>query len=618
MIRKGKSRTHKLSSAINVTLVILCISAIALTGFSFLFACNNDDDLIDNTPTFILQEYDIPDNLPSYALTLEWFQEDGSDIAFNPNKPSVILFTGKSKYDKKDSYTLPVDIYSNDSDTTDNILSSNSLSMNLELAYYWRKLGFNVGIFHFENFADDTNDNINKKAYSSKDMTYIDVDGNLVEDSNIDFTLTEAFVMEWMKLVTSPKNVANTGTVVPNKMMELRLIGNGSGANIAIAVAEYLSNLARDGFLQESKSPTRVTLIDPWLDNAKINLEVDYKSDKIDSILNYNSAIVKELYESGIAFELIETDNEFFYRYENPYSGLVPVAPSNELITDTNTEQIGISGDSQKYNVILQSSASLYLRETFSSYYTDEYKELERAGLDWYLYTARGTDNQSILYNGTVYSSYTYAMGYESTAPILDDFYEKFSTTFVRYGLSAWTPTPYISAVAGVAFSMITKANTDTNGDKIPLQYTLANFQSEAYQVSDKSGVYIVGFVTSSKDGTNYLNLGASTRIKNALVKIEVTYTGAGSGLIVKTKEVRTDSRGFYEYKLQDEELAGTIKILVEAPHGYSFCEPQSTGGKKYEELMYANLGESGTSVANASDAANYPFMYYFYNATIE
>ncbi|MDR0752459.1 MAG: hypothetical protein LBF12_07800 [Christensenellaceae bacterium] len=633
MIINSNRRQNKLFlDAIKIVLVTICVSAIALTGLFVLFACDDNTDepytegdevKIDKPITnFEIENYTIPENLPSYALTIEWVYNDGGPVNFNPNKPSVILFSGLSKYDKKDSYKLPDDIYSiKNGGSTNNILSSFSTSINLELAHYWRLLGFNVGIFHYENFADDTHYNINKKIYSSDEMTYIDKDGNLIEDANLEFTLTEAFVMEWMKLVTSSKNIGNDGTVPPNKLMELRLIGNGSGANLAVAVAEYLSNLARYNYLKESKSPTRVTLIDAWLDNEKINLNVDYKTEGIDSILNYNSSIITELFKRGIVFEVIETDSEFYYRYKDPYTGLVPASPNYDEpnTIEPNEEQLGITGDSAKYNSILKSSASLYLRESYSlTYYTDEYKELQRSGLDWYLYSARGTDNTSIVYNGTVYSSYTYAMGYEGSAPVLDDYYETFSSSFVRYGVSAWTPTPYISSISGVAFKCITKGSSNSDGVRVPTSYTLTQFQSEAYQVSNKSGIYIVGFVTSSKDSTNYLNLGESTRMRGVKLIVTFTISGAGSAQTTYDIEVTTDSRGYFELKLKDEEVGLTTNLQIEVPHGYSIITPNTGSGKMYEKLGYATLGADKITISIPIDANKYPLMYYFYNAVLE
>jgi hypothetical protein len=567
-----------------------------------------------NTEDFEIVEYDIPDDLPDYALQIEWVNEAGAETTYNKLKPSVVLFNGITSYDKKESYTLPSDIYNYDATISSglNSLSSYSKNMNLSLAYYWRLLGFNVGIFHYENFADDDQASLTNKAYSKQAMRYVNVDGTLVEENLPEYTLTEAFVMAWLKFA----NNAVEGTSPPNKVMELRLIGHLGGANIAVAAGEYLYNLARDGHISRTATPSRITLIRPYLDNAKINLNVDYKSDTlIDSVLSYNSQIIKDLSDRGVTFEIVEDDPEFFYRYKEPYTGLVDIEIDYELVeaTPETTKTIGVTGDSEKYSIILKSSASLYLRETYSTtYYTDEYKALERSALDWYLYSAMGTDNTTI----TGSTTYDFARGYDKSSPQFDDYRESYSTTYVRYALSAWTPTTYMSAMRGVSYECIAKNSTNSDGQWVGTPYTMSQFQSEAFQVSNKKGVYLCGFVFISRDGTKYMNFSEDSRVRDVTIKVVLVLDGAGSGSATVEREVKTDSRGFWELELSEQYMGGSCTLTLIPPYGASVTQvDSSTSLRKYEELSFASFDDQEKSVSITTNT--WRFQYLFFNACL-
>ena len=75
------------------------------------------------------------------------------------------------------------------------------------MPHYWNKLvdGYNVGVFHYENFADEEElSSVNSKIYDSGLNTYKNKDGNVKSGK---FNLTEAFYSIWKKSVVYKKCV---------------------------------------------------------------------------------------------------------------------------------------------------------------------------------------------------------------------------------------------------------------------------------------------------------------------------------------------------------------------------------------------------------------------------
>lgn len=581
-----KKKTLQIIIASIVSFVILAGGA---TGLYFVFRPDKEPPVTD---PFEIIDYPLPNNLPDYALSIEWLGADGTAIDFYPLKPVMILFNGVSSYDTKENLTIPTDIYRYTAEIGDGGLSSISQNINRNLAFYWRKMGFNVGVFHYENFADDTVANINKKVYDSATMTYKDKNGVTVTSGIPSYTLTEAFVMQWLKLMkVSPL----TGTHSPNQCMEIRFIGNGPGASLATAAADYLYNLYDRGHIDGRFVPSRVTLLNPYLNNKEENINITYREGQtVSSQLSYQSSVVPALSSKGVVFDMVESDLQYYLSYENEYTGLI----KTETGVDEETQepiysyQVGTEGDCALYKTIKDSTAYLALRESFSTFFPESYRLLDRASRDWYLYSVNGTDDNSV---GT-----STIFGINETRPMLDDKNGGGSQSIVRYSVSAWTPTSYTRALKGRTFQIIRKTYDSTEGKYVPKDDIMTEFQAENNQISDLSGVYIMGYVYWRRDESNYINYGADTRLKNVEVRFIVNLDAGGSNQV--TLKTVTGSDGFYSVFIDPAYYSLTINIEVILPSHLFIFGNTPTDTTEYTKLSMTSIKSTGnTAVTSVS-----------------
>lgn len=573
---------------------VLCLAASLLIGAA---GCKEP---VTEEPTDIFEiiDFPVPENLPDYALKVEWLGENGEAIAFNPYKPVMILFNGISRYDIREDMKLDSEIYYYSSQqNSQGALSYNARELNKNLSYYWRKVGFNVGVFHYENFADDTVQNLHKKIYDSSAMTYIDKDGNAVIENLPDYTLTEAFVMEWLELM---KAQPIKGSVPPNRGMEVRFVGNSAGANLAVSAAEYLYDLYGRGHIDGFFVPNRVSLINPYLNNTAENITLSYREAFVSSALEYNSGLVAALAQKGVVFDMVESDKEFYNSYEQPYSGLVEIEDESEEEGDGEEGEgedetppsytLGDTGDCLLYKTIQECTAYLTLSESYSDYYTEEYKALDRAALDWYLYSVNGSDETSVG-NSTI-------NGPADTRPMMDDRIGS-SSSIPRYSVSAWTPTPFIRALRGVKFEMHKKTYDYTIGEYVAAPYTLARFEAENNQISDFEGVTVQGYVYWRRDESNYINYGANTRLANVEVRIMIELDSTATNTV--TLKTTTGQDGFYSITIDPQYFDKTIKITVKLPSREFIYGGIPTDTTEYTKMTMTAIKDTDNGISVTS-----------------
>lgn len=545
-------------------LVIIFILILSLT----IFACNKPKEKTHNY-SVIIDENIIkrPSDLQGKALEIEWFDEDGNTTAFKPNRPTVILFNGYSEFNRKENLTLPTELYDYN-ENKDIVSSTLGTKLKLNLSYYWKKLGnFNIGVFHYENFADEENMAvINSKIYDKSLSTY---KVNATTTVKASFNLTHAFYSAWKKDIVDKKLLSNDDA--PDNLQEIRFIGNSIGANMAVSCADYLYAAMEQNIISATYVPNRLTLTNPWLSNDEdFKTKVNFRKDEvISSALSYNNSRIKELADKGVVFEIVEGDSNFANSYEKIYDGCLNVSTEGK-----SSLLWGDGTDTNLYDEIKEKVAYLTFSETYSSKFTDQYKKYDRAVLDWYLYTAGGSDNTSIttqragfipVYDSYGHPSVTHYAGSDGRS----------SGYSLKYGLSAWTPTTYTRAMRGVEYSMKLFSSYSSQPSE---DYIMTSFQAEAKQMSNltmESGFFICGYIYNSLDKSEFVNLRPDAQMGGYTFSISVSPDKTEfPELSDQVFSVTTEKDGFYKCNLNLKLVGSTAKITMSAPsHKFKFFD---------------------------------------------
>ncbi len=540
-------------------LILIILIATLTLGVSFyLVGCKEKEEPVDYDVTVNLEQIVKPSNLPDYSLGIEWFDQNGQTTSFVKNKPVMILFNGYSEYDREESLTLPEEIYG--PANTQVISTSIATTFNRNLSFYWNKLvlQYNVGVFHYENFADDTDYNINSKIYDATKCTYKIGEDDIQQAS---FNLTEAFISAWKSVIDAESLTGSDG----NSILEVRFIGNSVGANLALSCADYLYAAFEQNLIPATYAPKRITLTNPWLSNDEdISTKISFRKAQIlNSALIYNEKRIVELARKGVVFELIEGDPTFYNSYENIYDGCLA-----EIIVNNVSTPIWESGvDTNLYDSIKSNVAYLNFSETYSTKYPDSYKNYNRAVLDWYLYTAGGSDSSSITTLRAGFKPVYDTWGHPS---VTHNSYTESTTNgySMKYGISAWTPTIYMRAVRGVEYSMKVYSSSGST------DHVLVKYQAEARQMSNldmENGFFVCGYIYESSDLTTYVDLRPGAGFSGYTFSIVATPEEEYS-TIEQVFVVTTEEDGFYKCILNEDLYACTIKInLVSPSPDYSF-----------------------------------------------
>ena len=570
-----------------LTVLILLIAVIAVCC-GLLVACKDDEtsDPVAGSYKVKVPSVTAPIGLADYALTIEWLDSDGNPTEFIANRPTVIVFPGVGDYDDKFTTNLDPDVYS-----TAGVLSSSASNFHLKLSYYWTRNFFNIGVFHYENFADDTYANVNAKIYSASRMTYIKSDGSSVTAAP-SFNLTEAFVSAWLK-VNSSSLIGSTD----KKMMEIRFTGVNVGANLALSCADYLEEMYNAGLIGSEYIPNRVDILNPYFSNVGDSVVVDYREQTtLGSALTYNSTIVEKLAGYGVVMDMVESDEYFYSSYGENYTGI-----------EEQTDGVVWSeeGDSGAYLRIKRNVAYLEFRESFSSKYPTTYVSeayaADTAVLHWFLYTVNGSDYTSIG-----------AQTYTDQRPVLDGYNMTgvAASTSVKYGVSAWTPTVYLRAMRGVTYEM-KRYNSSSSATSKFSDYTMTGFQAESYQVSDltmEKMYSVCGYIYVSDDENSpFVDLRRDHLLSGVTVTL-VAKESNGDGP-TRNFTVTTSSDGFYMCNIGRENLGYTVAVSVEKPSNrYATLTTTNENTSNYLNVTRNSIfADSGASVTmNSTDNTNF------------
>lgn len=525
------------------TIIIIFATIMVISAVIGLSACNknkNESTLIKLADINYLEEIQ---NGGEGDLVFEWLKP------YNNSRPVAIIIPGEftDSSDKRFSMALDSKEYTFKSEaptafTIDDIASIGWKAQGLrrDLDWYWLNVAnYNVAIFHWEKFADEESpDTVLSKLFSVPKMRYKVEDG--YETASVpQYSLTEVLAAVYLNEMTDKANGK-----------EIRLIGNGVGASLALSLSHYIAAYYEKGELDGKFVPNRLALCDPYFSTTNMNLEIkwDNSIDTTKGMMKVADSMLDTVSEVGTAVEMIEslevTDDAAKYAYNLEKSEVMD----------------GI------YSSIKSKLAYFELREKYSVRFSNDYQKLKRVALDWYLYSIIGSDNTDYGYpssydNYLTYSNHTW--GTNATRPMVNDVYRNAknnSYSGKNYAISAWTPTTWIRALKGIGFSMKKYSSTTNNntlhGNAV-YSYKITQleyFRSETNQLSDLGNYTLLcGYVYKDINGDKYINDGATQGIANAKLSVSITSTLNGEETKISEFDVTAAKDGFYAIKLMDK-----------------------------------------------------------------
>lgn len=542
------------SRIVSFTSVLLIFSLLAFT----LSSCAPKP----TEETFNIISLDKIDNIPEESLYIEWLGNTG----YNADKRTMILIHGETpeQWDSKFSMTLSNDdyIYYSQNSTYYNI--ETGIDLDRDLHKYWLNQGYNVGIFHYEKFADDSLDKLSQKLFNNVSMRY-KTESGYKNTNTPNYSLTEILAAVYINQI--PKEAYGN---------EIRLIGNGIGANLALSLSDYLYTFYERGAVRGEILPQRLSLIDPYLSPVKFNNNIDWKSyDTSLSMLEITNKMLNYTTSRGLVAEIIEN-----------------VEVTAEEVAGVSVEKL-VSPYEYQLNEeqklikksIKEKVAYLLLRQKYAILYSDNYREQNRAGLDWYLYSIIGSDDTKIGAPGYVTPDYdsTYCnWGKFNTRPMMNDRVRNNNSSGGKnYAISAWTETVWTRALRGIEFTMqqSTGQMKDDTGDFVRdmhdnyvynyKDFTLTRFRSENYQIAENMNRTIVaGYIWNDKNEDRVMNEGIGSYLGGMTVNVSLSTSVSGETEVIKTLSVVTEKDGFYMVKFDNSfKNNHTVTVTVIPPN---------------------------------------------------
>lgn len=579
-----------------------------------LFACGEEETkMLDASEIAYLDEIQAKDN-----LCFEWVR------AYNPEYPTLVVVHGETAGRGTEKFTVSLDEEEytfKTGESSDYVVATGigykARGLDLDLSKYWLDVAkYNVAIFHWERFADETSDNVLAKLFSVPKMKY-KTDGDGYETNAVPKNcLTEVFAALYVK------EFADKSTD-----KEIRWVGNGVGADLAAAAADYMLSFVKKGSLDKKYLPDRLTLCDPYLPAADLHLANDktkWGVDSTEGAMGLVKTFVSDL-DAYAAIEVVESKE---------------VVTAEEETTTTYAYDLPKSEKAESaFKQLKKHVAYLELSESYSRLFSDAYKAQKRIALDWYLYSVIGSDDSGNagasaavgyprkLSDYETYYTYTgFNWGTNETRPMInnralnnDSSVDGAKSRGKNLSLSAWTPTTYTKGLTGVSFSMKKSGTSltqkDIHGNTMYIQndYVMVYFRSENFQVSDVKGTTVSGYVYLDKNknatmddgkaGVKNVRLHVSVVAKEKVVDTFVTYTDESGhySIFFKDGELNTEDEVVNGYSLETEH---TVTIQVE-PNSSSYLAPASASTTQYYDVLSANnfAAYSTTVTLNAAAA---------------
>ncbi|OOM75901.1 hypothetical protein CLPUN_29380 [Clostridium puniceum] len=215
----------------------------------------------------------------------EKFVEGQSNPYFDPKKPTIIYIHGW----QKDSTTKLYRESFNPS-TMDR-----EYGVDVNLADYWIDKGWNVGIFYWNQFSDESEvKDAEAKIWTTsgpKSMRWRKVDGTYESNNVPTVSVAQLFVDNYKKAMS---NFSGS---------EIRLAGHSLGGQVVINGTKLISDEIDKNNISSKLLPNRVALLDPfWSKNSKSYLNNKWTGE-------VSRSYVTNLKSKGVVFEQYKTSN---------------------------------------------------------------------------------------------------------------------------------------------------------------------------------------------------------------------------------------------------------------------------------------------------------------------
>lgn len=215
----------------------------------------------------------------------EKYVEGQNNSYFDPSKPTVIYIHGWQNRSTKKLHRETFNATSNDS----------GINLNVNSADYWVKAGWNIGIFYWNQFADEGEvKDAEAKIWTSetsKKLRWRKVDGSYESYAGSEKSVAEIFKNVYGKAM---KNF--TGS-------EIRLVGHSLGNQMVTNSSKLIEDSISSGQFSSKLRPNRVALLDPfWSKGEKSYLGGDWTGEVC-------REYVTKLKEKGIVFEEYKSSN---------------------------------------------------------------------------------------------------------------------------------------------------------------------------------------------------------------------------------------------------------------------------------------------------------------------
>lgn len=240
----------------------------------------------------------------SLDVGIYWFGKDNISQKFvagtnnpyyDPTKPTIIYIHGWQPNAYKSLFRESFNPYLNDS----------SCGSDVDLADYWIDKGWNIGIFYWNQLADETNVyDAESKIWSTagaQGMRWRKADGSYVTTSTPSKSVGNLFADAYASAMANFQG------------SEIRIAGHSLGSQVAVDGTKLISDMVATGKLSNNLLPDRVALLDPfWSIGSKSYLSNQWTGAVCRTYVN-------ALKEKGVAFEEYKSSNIMD----------VPVADSN-------------------------------------------------------------------------------------------------------------------------------------------------------------------------------------------------------------------------------------------------------------------------------------------------
>eukprot|EP00747_Dinoflagellata_sp_TGD_P185286 gnl/TRDRNA2_/TRDRNA2_41748_c0_seq1.p1 gnl/TRDRNA2_/TRDRNA2_41748_c0~~gnl/TRDRNA2_/TRDRNA2_41748_c0_seq1.p1 ORF type:complete len:525 (-),score=75.85 gnl/TRDRNA2_/TRDRNA2_41748_c0_seq1:28-1602(-) len=226
---------------------------------------------------------------------------------FHPDRPTIIYFHGWQLDAIRRHFRESFDYHANNADACPEQMLEST---------YWVQKGWNIGIFYWDQFADEwlvgdaeakiwsSMGNAGMRYRTSTSHWLLDSIGmpssTVVDGIENGTCVTDLFVTEFVNLAR-----ANRG----HAPRELRFAGGSLGVQLAVHTAAKLWERAARGTVDSSWLPSRIALLDPYF-SPKVPL-VNSQSYLPDDLSTASAVLldVASLAEKGVVFELHVTSD---------------------------------------------------------------------------------------------------------------------------------------------------------------------------------------------------------------------------------------------------------------------------------------------------------------------